>query len=130
METVKETEMATATAINSETSEEATNKTECNDKTTVVVVVATMAKEAITTSKVIQEGCSLTCRVVTMEAVEAAECTKEEDSIKPKVDRISRATSKIRTTITRQLNANSLRAVETVLTEISVLLPTDPPNYR
>ena len=128
METVKATEMATA--INRETSEEATNKTECNDKTIAVVVVATMAKEAATSGKEIQEVCSLTCRVVTMVAVEAAECTKEEDSIKPKVDRISRVTSKTRTTITRQLNANSLRAAETVLTEINVLLPTDPPNYR
>ena len=63
-------------------------------------------------------------------AVEAVGCTKGEDSIKPKVDRISRVTSKTRITITRQLNANSLRVVEIVLTEISVLSPTDPPNYR
>ena len=119
-----------ATAINRETSEEATNKTECNDKTTAVVVVATLVKEAITTSKAIQEVCSLTCRGVTMAAVEAVGCTKGEDSIKPKVDRISRVTSKTRITITRQLNANSLRVVEIVLTEISVLSPTDPPNYR
>lgn len=123
-----ETETAKATVINRETLEVVTNK---DPTTAVVVVAATLAAEVIITSKAILEACSKTCRVVTMVAAAVVvECIKEEEAINSKVDRTSKATSRIRTTITRQSNANSLKAAEIVLTEINVLLPMDLLSYK
>ena len=126
METVKEM------VSSREPSEEASNRMECSVETIVAeVAVVAIVAEIITTSRVILEGCSQVCQVVTAEeeAVVAGECTKVTIT-RPKVARTSKAISKIKITTIRPSNANSLKAAEIALMGISAPLPMDPLNYR